>query len=493
MFSEAPDHTFNTKPHDLIGRPRVGLTSTPNHNHQNGTGFTLFLHLLGVITMAFWEVVLNGFTCEKATWDDALNWDGWADEVFIRSSAQVQDKSGNVKVPTASFFTASRVMGDAPYPDQNRIRAGAATSHGGITTKNSVPPVVDPWAQRGAPTPDGIPLLLWRGPLSATTSVAISPVIWEWDPGVDVVTGIDNWFRTHESAVAAAAAAISTVASDDQTTTSGDSWAAFVKALGTVVSQVSDFLGHQGSRPIGTTMDSAGMHFEPKTVILDETRASALRSHNTVIDGVDYGPGIIPIDYRDSDNIGGGFYRLFLEVRKTGDDLPDGTVMSDVGSGKYSVTAGGAAFALPDSTAVAHYTTNPAVDATKVPVGTVAAMTSIPRDGTIVREWSSSNVYRIENGAKRRFTSLDALTEQKVTSADLRLIPDGGLSAMASGPDIDASPRPIPVSLPGTDLHSLDDSFVHSPVPTPFADDGTVGARGHRAGTSGTRTARRPG
>jgi hypothetical protein len=45
---------------------------------------------------ARYQVTVNGFRCNTETWDDALNWDGEHDEVFISSSVKYANKTGQI-------------------------------------------------------------------------------------------------------------------------------------------------------------------------------------------------------------------------------------------------------------------------------------------------------------------------------------------------------------------------------------------------------------
>jgi hypothetical protein len=77
-------------------------------------------------------VSVNGFRCNRQSWDDALNWDGKADEVYIAIGRKMVNKTGTIldsqdPVPTP-------VMGDT-WNHPNRIQAGKASDRGGIITE----------------------------------------------------------------------------------------------------------------------------------------------------------------------------------------------------------------------------------------------------------------------------------------------------------------------------------------------------------------------
>jgi hypothetical protein len=56
--------------------------------------------------------------------------------------------------------------------------------------------------------------------------------------------------------------------------------------------------------------------------------------------------------------------------------------------------------------------------------------------GSVRKEDSKPKVYLIENGAKRWITSPQVLFRIGKTWADVRVVPDGGLSSLPAGPDV---------------------------------------------------------
>ena len=72
-------------------------------------------------------------------------------------------------------------------------------------------------------------------------------------------------------------------------------------------------------------------------------------------------------------------------------------------------------------------------------------------EGSVRREDSKPKVYLIENGAKRWITSPQALFGIGRTWADVKVVPDGGLSDIPDGPDLSllsvrVIPHPVPVN-----------------------------------------------
>lgn len=130
-----------------------------------------------------YRVSVNGFRVMAETWDDALQWDGKRDEVFISSQVAVVDKSGN---QLFSNQPTSPVMGDT-WGQNGRIQAGSGGDRGGLRTGDSFPSNT-PW-RRAVPLDedrDWPPTVIWEGELVSGENVAlITPTIWEWDPGGD--------------------------------------------------------------------------------------------------------------------------------------------------------------------------------------------------------------------------------------------------------------------------------------------------------------------
>ena len=79
---------------------------------------------------------INGFSCHNETWDDAFNWDGKHDEVFLPVNTKVLDASGTV---LDSLNSESELMGDTwrcqgacrPAPRRTGAASSAVTSSRG--------------------------------------------------------------------------------------------------------------------------------------------------------------------------------------------------------------------------------------------------------------------------------------------------------------------------------------------------------------------------
>jgi hypothetical protein len=258
---------------------------------------------------SFWEVTLNGVRCDTQTWDDVLNRDGWGDEIYFGIQTLITDTDGNLL--TWPDTSRSRIHGQAEG-FVNRVPAGTRTPTGGFQTQDQYP-TPDPSNRQGRRlSGDALPMQLWSGPLHENTLVAFTPTIWEWDGGQDALTTLFQQLNTNGVAIAKAVA--------DVFGTIDPARGAIVKpvvevingALPALTAFLGAFIGQAGDRPIGTQQDAQGNRsFKPQTFILNEAIGERLLA-NSFGDG----PGIVEVEYKDSPNIGGGIYRVWLEARK---------------------------------------------------------------------------------------------------------------------------------------------------------------------------------
>jgi hypothetical protein len=153
------------------------------------------------------RVTLTGFTVNRQTSDNILEADGKGDEIYVLAETAQYDAHADTRPrdrvsanPAASMALttglrgrgnltlrrslASVLMGDINFQnDPPRIRAGSASSVGGLRTGDRYP-TNEPWNLSGAPRADRLPMLLWEGDLHLGRElVIICPTIWEWDGG----------------------------------------------------------------------------------------------------------------------------------------------------------------------------------------------------------------------------------------------------------------------------------------------------------------------
>ena len=135
----------------------------------------------------WFRVVALGFHVSRHTWDNALNFDGVEDEVYLASVANVTDLSMSSNTVTASKSATFGDIGGFP----NRLKAGSASPNGGLFRGDVYPRLLDLNAATGTPSRD-FPLLLWEGPVDDQTMVVLHPSLWEEGRGIETYLGWVN-------------------------------------------------------------------------------------------------------------------------------------------------------------------------------------------------------------------------------------------------------------------------------------------------------------
>jgi len=271
---------------------------------------------------------------------------------------------------------------------------------------------------------------IWSGPLDADTLAAFTPTIWEWDGGQDVLTTLFQQLNTNGIVIAKAVA--------DVYNTINPLAGAKVKPVVEIISGampaltafLGSFIGQAGDRPIGTQQDAQGKRdYKPLTFILSETIGDKM-----IANDFGEGPGIVEVEYSDSANIGGGTYRVWLEVRKYGTPT-DGTLAKESSRPEVYVFFGGARFWLPSPEWVSRYGGWDLVQ--QYPDGALVSVPTIPKDRTLLREWSAAEVWVMEGGQKRWVTAPPLLNQFGGWSM-VRIVPDGALATVPRGADVTA-------------------------------------------------------
>jgi hypothetical protein len=375
--------------------------------------------------MSFWEVTLNGARCDTQTWDNAFNLDGWGDEIFFGIQTLITDTKGNLL--TWPNNARSRIHGQA-QGFVNRVPAGTRTSTGGFQTGDEYPAPNPADRQGRTLTGDALPMRIWSGPLDANTLVAVTPTIWEWDGGQDALTTLFQQLNTNGDAIAKAIANVYSTVNPAVGSTLKPIVDTISAALPALTAFLGSFIGQAGDRPIGTQQDAQGKRdFKPQTFILSEAVGD-----RTIANAWGDGPGIIAVQYIDSANIGGGTYTMWLEVRKY-ETPADGTMAKENSRPEVYVLFGGARFWLPSPQWVLRYGGWGQVHT--YPDGALMTLPTIPKDGTLLREWSSPEVWLITAGQKRWVTAPPLLNQFGGWSM-VRIVPDGALASIIRGPDV---------------------------------------------------------
>ncbi len=81
---------------DSMGRlvPTSTLPRPVAEATQNRTRLESRAERLLSMTASKYRASINGFWCHNETWDDALNWDGKHDEVFLDVNVKLVDSNG---------------------------------------------------------------------------------------------------------------------------------------------------------------------------------------------------------------------------------------------------------------------------------------------------------------------------------------------------------------------------------------------------------------
>jgi hypothetical protein len=264
------------------------------------------------------QVSINGFDVGKQTWDDELNTDGWADEVFL--AAEVTAVEDGKAMYTNR--TQSRVMGDINgFPD--RIQAGAAIHWpfgqrtGGLVSGDHFP-TDEPYERKAPLSPIAPPMLVWQGRLTKdSTAVAITPSVWEWDQNGG--TTLLDWLAWQAD-----------IADTYGERIKGNlpkpyqiwiDWT--VLGLDTLQRTAKDgVFGKPVTRPIGMSEDGTDMVWKPQTLALTYDTANYIIASQPAGKGF----GILSFVYTDQ-GIGDGSYTLYVQVERL--DTPGG--WTDVG------------------------------------------------------------------------------------------------------------------------------------------------------------------
>jgi hypothetical protein len=266
------------------------------------------------------QVSINGFDVHLQTWDDALNRDGWADEVFVNGEVALAEEGKVIYTSTKK----SRTMGDIRgFP--GRVQAGSATSHGGLKGDDRFP-TDTPYIRSTGLSPDRLPMLLWEGKLiEGKTVAAITPSLWEWDENSGQT--LDDWLTWQTD-----------IADTFGERIKGNLPKPFqfwidwtVLGLDSLQRTSTDgVFGKPVSRPIGMKpdpTDSKKLVWEPQTLALTyETATNIVASQPNGL-----GFGVLAMECKDV-GIGNGSYSLYIQVERV--DRPAGA-WSDLGHANW--------------------------------------------------------------------------------------------------------------------------------------------------------------
>lgn len=288
------------------------------------------------------RITLNGFRVKQETWDHALQVDGKRDEVYLRADSRLVNKNGQT---SGQDEYSSAVMGDTNgYPA--RVKAGSASSMGGLRTGDSFPSET-PWLRSGSitndPVREGQQIL---PPLTAGTvelidgqnGFVVTPSVWEWDGG----RSLFNNFVDVMAKNAPSASRLATLIAGTDQAGADRIYDDLEKSLPAVKNIIDGTVGVAEDRPIGMADSGDNYLFKPKSLFLNYDIADEI-SKTTF----SHGKGVLALEYQDSQRIGGGRYALYLQVERVADSpTPGGDTeapRTDIGSGPASLTRSSAA------------------------------------------------------------------------------------------------------------------------------------------------------
>jgi hypothetical protein len=205
---------------------------------------------------------VTGFTVNNQTYDDPLNLDGWADEVFYSPDEFTLGADGAFELG-ASVRTS--VYGQAT--SSGVVQAGTARDEGGLQNGDSHPP---PGETLGALS--SVALELEEG----RSAVLLVPTLWEHDLPQELFLTYAREIARRRDAVNVVApgilASVRTPGNLSRFIRDGEDF-----ALGEVVR----WPGAQGPNtyPIGSVPGSGGMAFTPKVIVLTYETAEHIVSH----------------------------------------------------------------------------------------------------------------------------------------------------------------------------------------------------------------------
>jgi hypothetical protein len=257
-----------------------------------------------------YRVVANGFEVLAETWDDALEWDGKRDEVYLSATVHRASRDGTVEWYRNT--APSAVLGDTN--NQNgRVQAGSASSRGGLRTGDRFP-TGTPWVRDQEPDlrRNWPPYTLWEGELTdGQDAVLITPAVNEWDPGQSAWDGWLAWASQQAKKLGPEIAKL----------VGGPLPSAIVKGLDLGLDlfmglQESGVLGRSADRPIGMTRDPGDPKkfvFNPQVLTLNFQTAERLVAEQPVGRGL----GVLGFDYADDPYLR-GHYVLWVQVERRG-------------------------------------------------------------------------------------------------------------------------------------------------------------------------------
>ena len=278
-----------------------------------------------------YRVVINGFDVTAETWDDALEWDGKHDEVFVAAKVVVMNSAGQELYESQP---RSLTMGDINNQN-NRVQAGTASPLGGLRTGDAFP-TGTPWIQATPPSPtrNSPPLKIWEGDLVQGDTVAtITPGIFEEDSGgTDLYTAWTQWANNLYTKLRPKLADLLGPTSSVLKVTD----------IGLdIFVGLTEITGINGTRPIGMHKPEGATTYQYDPPVLKLTYDTAEYIINSEPAG--HGRGVLAFTYQDDPALRGN-YILYVQVERV---APTSVHFS--GASQYVQVPSGPSLVIPNN------------------------------------------------------------------------------------------------------------------------------------------------
>ncbi|WP_153800456.1 hypothetical protein [Foetidibacter luteolus] len=126
-------------------------------------------------------------------------------------------------------------------------------------------------------------------------------------------------------------------------------------------------------------------------------------------------------------------YESFLVSQAASQLVKDGLLIEDASSGKTYVTYGGAKLLIPGKESLPSLGLTAAVVDSDTNKDYAAALTTIPRDRTLLRSKQSGKMYMVSKGLKLEINNEAALDKLGYDSAEAKLVPESALELLPYG------------------------------------------------------------
>ncbi|HUL54139.1 MAG TPA: hypothetical protein VLT83_12085 [Opitutaceae bacterium] len=200
---------------DVSAAAATGKRTVTFSTRPVGTGPTEQVSLANTFAVQLpqhYRVILNGFKVIHQTFHDIISPNGSGDEIYAAAGVIVATRNapdaGNALTVLNSSVITTQVHGIAPDASQvtgssfggssgdnrPRVRAGSATTSGGLTNGDVFPAGQDPGSMTAEPVAGSFPLLLWEGTFTnGTDAILIVPSVWKVTTGDTCV--YDGWVK----------------------------------------------------------------------------------------------------------------------------------------------------------------------------------------------------------------------------------------------------------------------------------------------------------